>query len=275
MPKLHLKRTPEEQAAHRERKRQKKQHKRKEATADDGPSYEPDYDAIQAELEEQRFRERMSMAFADDERLDSLEARFNDFAHIPKRWGGDSTRPVYDDDGDFMKLDPRYMDDEEYAEVDQGWDVQESPCSGIRRSTPSQGREGMPDVLERRLLRKRAGDSSARRRKNVGKGGRIEISGDGSMRDKNTNLGGRSSSLCLPLISTLTIFRGPSWRHARPWQSRTLLQRRYPFFLFSEEAKKERKDKLRETYLRFHPDKFESRLMKLVKTGEQEKQGDG
>ncbi len=155
MPKLHLKRTPEEQAAHRERKRQKKQQKRREATADDGSDDGPSYnDAIQAELEEQRFRERMSMAFADDERLDSLEARFNDFAHVPKRWGGDSARPVYDDDGDFMKLDPRYMDDEEYAEwIRAGMyrsarilhprttvldvEQQEIPCSGIRRSTAS------------------------------------------------------------------------------------------------------------------------------------------
>lgn len=38
----------------------------------------------------------------------------------------------------------------------------------------------------------------------------------------------------------------------------------------ADEAKKERKDKLRETYLRFHPDKFESRLMKQVLESDQE-----
>lgn len=35
--------------------------------------------------------------------------------------------------------------------------------------------------------------------------------------------------------------------------------------------KKERKDKLRETFLRFHPDKFEGRFMKRIKEEEREK----
>jgi hypothetical protein len=34
--------------------------------------------------------------------------------------------------------------------------------------------------------------------------------------------------------------------------------------------KKERKEKLRETFLRFHPDKFEGRVMRRVKASEQE-----
>lgn len=36
-------------------------------------------------------------------------------------------------------------------------------------------------------------------------------------------------------------------------------------------TKKERKEKLRETMLRFHPDKFEGRLMKRVREGERDK----
>ena len=38
-----------------------------------------------------------------------------------------------------------------------------------------------------------------------------------------------------------------------------------------EERKKERKEKLRETMLRFHPDKFEGRIMRRVREGEREK----
>jgi len=191
MPKLHLKRTPEEEAARQWHKKQKKEakskrryhsptddhdnlessHKRRRtsttvtdsynrkwsASDDDGdeieygphptagpssslPSnpalgpkayqYKPDYEAIRAELEEQRFREKMCGAFEDDERLDSIEARLNDFAHVPGRWrtGGTGRAKaktgglgrVYEDgeeDGDgILKIDPRYMDDEEYAE---------------------------------------------------------------------------------------------------------------------------------------------------------------
>ncbi len=115
MPKLHLKRTPQEEA-HYARKRQRKQERRRREELDDndgpGPS---DYAKIQAEIEEARFREKMSLAFEDDERLDSLEARMNDFAHVPMRWGGTGSTNVYEGD-DYLKMDPLQMDDEEYAE---------------------------------------------------------------------------------------------------------------------------------------------------------------
>lgn len=37
-----------------------------------------------------------------------------------------------------------------------------------------------------------------------------------------------------------------------------------------DEAKKDRKEKLRETFLRFHPDKFEGRLMARVRPDEKD-----
>jgi hypothetical protein len=58
----------------------------------------------------------MSGAFEDDERLDSLEARFNDFAHVPDRWrsgGRVLGRSVIE--GDDM-ADPQHMNEDEYAE---------------------------------------------------------------------------------------------------------------------------------------------------------------
>lgn len=179
MPKLHLKRTPEEEAAHQVRKQQKngarrkrrhhnidhsdgdfpsssssKRHRTREdgypmkwASSDEdeqeteyGPqpppttpdstkfrSHNVDYEQIRAEVEERRFREKMFDALGDDERLDTVEARLNDFAHVPGRWrrvGGKQSGGAWDDDGlggidqgnDSLSLDPRYMDDEEYAE---------------------------------------------------------------------------------------------------------------------------------------------------------------
>lgn len=171
MPKLHLKRTPEEEAARKLRKASKKSHKKRTSThnrsrsplhkrprrsdepqerpwdSSDGeteygpqPStstttnprpisprpaphaYKPDYEQIRAEMEEQKFREKMCGAFEDDERLDSLEARLNDFAHVPDRWriggipGKGKTRYYEEDNDEFLKMDPRYMDEEEYAE---------------------------------------------------------------------------------------------------------------------------------------------------------------
>ncbi len=80
-------------------------------------AHKPDYDALKAEIEQQRFREKMFDAMGEDERLDSVEARFNDYAQVPDRWrmdGGKSRQNVFEDD--FVKQDPALMDDEEYAE---------------------------------------------------------------------------------------------------------------------------------------------------------------
>lgn len=172
MPKLHLKRTPEEEAAHRLRKQERKaakrkrghhhQHhlhddtepstsdkrrrtteepsediKRKWASSDEdedqyGPQpaqstsssshgyrrHKPDEDELRAEMEEMQFREKMFDAFADDERLDSLEAKLNDFAHVPDRWRAELPKArfnVFEHD-EWLKVDPQAMDEEEYTE---------------------------------------------------------------------------------------------------------------------------------------------------------------
>ncbi|KAF9243157.1 hypothetical protein BU15DRAFT_72350 [Melanogaster broomeanus] len=71
-------------------------------------SYQPDYAAIQAEMEEMQFREKAREALEDDERLDGRDFRFNDYAHVPERWGGSHTGR-----DKRHALDPRYMNDDE------------------------------------------------------------------------------------------------------------------------------------------------------------------
>jgi hypothetical protein len=78
----------------------------------------PDYDALKAELEQEMFRQKMFDAMEDDGRLDSIEAQFNEFVQVPERWrtsGTGKNKMNVLEDG-YMKMDPRYMDDEEYAE---------------------------------------------------------------------------------------------------------------------------------------------------------------
>lgn len=69
-------------------------------------SHKPNYDAIRAELEDMRFRENMWSALEEDERLDGIDTRFNDYAHIPDKWARD----------EHDAANPQYMDDDEYAE---------------------------------------------------------------------------------------------------------------------------------------------------------------
>ena len=71
-----------------------------------------DHDRIQAEVEEERFREKLWGAMGDDERLDSVEASLNSYAHVPRRWRGGGMERMDDE----LDTDPRYMEDEEYAE---------------------------------------------------------------------------------------------------------------------------------------------------------------
>ena len=93
--------------------------------AEAGPSRQshraqkPDYDYIRAQLEEERFREKLAGAFDDDERLDSVEAKFNSYAHIPRRWRGGGMDRMDDD----LNIDPQMMEEEDYAEWmrDQMW----------------------------------------------------------------------------------------------------------------------------------------------------------
>jgi hypothetical protein len=152
MPKLHLKRTPAEEEAHQLRKARKAVRKAAKARSrlkrasvdnedegddneDEGyhkrqrteeytPSgseetYGPDphlhphstYTAqLQAQLEEERFYEKMYEAQEDDTGIYGLEERWSAYpgVHIPERWRVPGER--------VKDPDPRYMDDEEYAE---------------------------------------------------------------------------------------------------------------------------------------------------------------
>lgn len=174
MPKLHLKRTPAEEAEHQRRKERKairraargdkprskrhrddldrnddagnnsssssrsyKRTRRRDTVnpsndiydtllgSDDdmqyGPqpstSYKPDYEAIRAQMEEERFQEKMYGAYEDDVGLFGVEAHMNQFAHVPDRWRGPEvpgTNGVRL--GDETGPSPQHMDDEEYAE---------------------------------------------------------------------------------------------------------------------------------------------------------------
>jgi hypothetical protein len=149
MPKLKLKRTPAEErerALRKAHKAAKKAAKIRRRTEGDTPylfdfanpegdigdlndEYGPpppprepvDYARILAEVEERRFREKMADAMAVDDsegfaRIESVEARLNDYAHVPRRWrtAGMSHTEASDEFDDNRR--PEDMEDEEYTE---------------------------------------------------------------------------------------------------------------------------------------------------------------
>ncbi|KAG6885391.1 hypothetical protein C0993_002354 [Termitomyces sp. T159_Od127] len=330
MPKLRLKRTPEEEAAHQLRKQQRKEQKRKHKHEHDNKSHKrhqpdsrlwassdeeppltsdpqpgssrsrdfgnPDYESIRADLEDQRFREKLFDAFADDERLDSVEARFNDFAHVPGRWRTDGAKlgkPVYSDSewgkDEFLKVDPRYMDDEEKTHAREYAEEQRKKEMKAQRRAEEKARKLETRRLEkiaeeerrlRKLEREDRRRQSAREEYELRWNTLLSTSRDGdNERKQPQELGFHDipwPTLAayrhkpVPTSSSIAI----SMEHLSadaileflvPPSSRSMADSGK-----AESDKKERKEKLRETFLRFHPDKFEGRFMKLVKEGERE-----
>ena len=83
-------------------------------------------EAIRERLEQERFEEKMRDALEEDglydptQRLDGVEARFNSYTHIPRRWrgtGGDFSAGVWMEDArEDIGIEPEHMNDDEYAE---------------------------------------------------------------------------------------------------------------------------------------------------------------
>ncbi|KLO17625.1 hypothetical protein SCHPADRAFT_152158 [Schizopora paradoxa] len=145
MPKLRLKRTAAEEAE-RERKKARKaakrEHKKRRthsSTHDDdldeqfGPQpssskqrLEDDDEDFDRRLQEERFQEKLRDAFDDDalydqySRLENMNARMNDYAHIPRRWRGTddgfSAGEWMEDAAEEIGVETWRMNDDEYAE---------------------------------------------------------------------------------------------------------------------------------------------------------------
>ena len=139
MPKrLRLKRTPVEQAEHDLRKARKAAKKAtfkqrsardpdldSEAKHSGGPDAEFDFTfpdpgpstSHYATAEDERFQQKLWDALDDnDDRLDGIEARLNEYAHVPRRWRGVGSREYNLDSTGGLDDDPRFMNDDEYAE---------------------------------------------------------------------------------------------------------------------------------------------------------------
>ncbi|OJA18862.1 hypothetical protein AZE42_05227 [Rhizopogon vesiculosus] len=346
MGKLHLKRTPAEEAeralrkARKAARRSRKRSHLSDGMGEDGESsprrgrnvtdsyldedvygpppppssssmHKPDYDAILNELEDARFREKMWDALGDDERLDGIDARFNDYAHVPNRWRTNAAR-----DGvptDQRDVDPRFMDDDEYAEWvrDGMWrfvsQIRVVPCNCIeeahrRRKHAQQYEEEARKKAEqaaRRARKKEMKAETARlektveeRRKQKRKEREKRREEDAraeydrrwkDLLDPNTQ---HHSSLSFEDVPW-PLFAPTTHSDAADLDSFSIALEHFTAtaisaFLIPVSAnlalvqdagasrptfiheKKEKKEKLREAMLRFHPDKFEGRIMRKV-----------
>jgi hypothetical protein len=355
MPKLRLKRTPQEEAARQWRKQKRKgdnyngqgadiggastststTRKRRRthstswetrpwASSDEEPEVTPPaspYDAVHNE-EEQQFREKMFDALQDDDYLDSLEARLNDFAHVPGRWRSDqgSKHNALLNGGygmdDIFQLDPQGMDDEEYTEwIRLGMYrfvcvIYSIPYIDLRTvSRRTHAKEHAEREQKRALKAARRAEEKARRAETkrlekVSEEHRIrkklereirrnEIARTEydlrwtqlSCRGSDVGLNGRDTELKFsdipwPILVAYPEERNRSLAGLRPVTLKDLTAKDISDFLFGtssastanapEAEKKQRKETLKETFLRFHPDKFEGRFIKRIHRDERD-----
>ncbi|EGO00845.1 hypothetical protein SERLA73DRAFT_133919 [Serpula lacrymans var. lacrymans S7.3] len=329
MTKLHLKRTPAEEAERARRKARKaarrahkshtvsddhdsdsrhgssdRKRRRTPVNVDDddsdvsyGPpppepsssAHKPDYDEIRAQVEEERFREKMWGAYGDDERLDSVEARFNDYAHVPHRWRAGGTYDGYPNNE--PATDPKFMDDDEYAEwIREGmWrkthahEFEEQ----ARKESERVARRARDAELKAETKRLEKAAEEARRRKKRDKDRRknreyrleydrrwkVLLEGNESLVFEDipwpsfsVRLPAESKSRASAVISVEGLTAQEISAFLIPVSTTAALAREVGVGLPPDEReRKERKEKLRETMLRFHPDKFEGRILSRVR----------
>ncbi|KAH9856787.1 hypothetical protein C2E23DRAFT_882096 [Lenzites betulinus] len=248
-------------------------------------AHKPDYERIQAEIEEMRFKEKMYEAMGEDERMDSLEASMNTYAHIPRRWRGGGMDRMDDELG----VSPQYMEDEDYAEwVREGmWRKKHAAEyeERLRREAERKARREREDALKEETHRMaRAAEEDLRRRRSEKERVRaVEAREMYDARWKELLATGNAAS-----AETLR-FGDVPWPVMPPPPKREeravvvvedLTAEAITAFLVPPSetpvptddgaSKKERKEKLRETMLRFHPDKFEGRVMRMVCASDKE-----
>ncbi|TRM69099.1 hypothetical protein BD626DRAFT_472923 [Schizophyllum amplum] len=332
MGKLHLKRTPEEELASRKRKQRRLDKKRRKEEPYSTKRVRPaDYDyvfdtsglpqphhdeahgggpseyytrgckrdpeVLNAELEEQAFRDRMFDALGDDERLDGVEAQFNDYAHVPHRWGGSTTRKQsYENEDSFLHTDPQYLDDEEYAEwvrlgmyrkthaAEYAEQERQKAAKAARKAEERARRKETRRLEKAAAEERRLHKAHKHAMRFVEARERYEKRWNELLAEPNE----AAASLMFADIPwpVLAAYRHEAKDHeGSPLTVEDLTLDSISAFLLpvsapapanaadtsvEESRKKERKERLRASYLRFHPDKFEGRLMKRIRPEHQE-----
>ncbi|KAJ3481641.1 hypothetical protein NLI96_g7524 [Meripilus lineatus] len=232
----------------------------------------PDWDYIRAQEEQDRFQDKLWSALDDDERLDGVEARFNSYAHIPRRWRGGGMERM-DEDRD---IDPQFMEDEDYAEwIRVGmWRKKHAAehAEQVRVQAERAARRKKEEAIreETRRLQKAAEEERHRRRSE-----KHQLKRQTERESYEINWKVLLEASEGPLVSlSFDDIPWPSFDHTS--STRTLdaefltAESVSTFLLFppslkgDQEATKSRKEILRETLLRFHPDKFEARVLKRV-----------
>ncbi|KAH9174941.1 hypothetical protein EDB89DRAFT_1848316 [Lactarius sanguifluus] len=272
MPKrLRLKRTPAEQAEHDLRKARKATKKatskQRSARGTDPDSASKHSGGLNAEFdftspdpgpstshygagataEDERFQQKLWDALDDDNgRLDGIEARLNEYAHVPRRWRGVGPREYNLDSTGGVDDDPRFMNDDEYAE----WVRVGIWCHGYRNRNAEayrqeQHRKAAQAAARAEAARVLKAEDDARRRRREERERKRQVDARDTYDRRWVELLNSKSKLHSSTAEAISAFLFPSGPDV--------------------ERGRTRKEALREAMLRFHPDKFEGRVIPRIR----------
>jgi len=297
MPKrLRLKRTPAEQAEHDLRKARKAT---KKATSKQRSARDPDLDpeahsahtsrhsgGLGAEFdftfpdpgpstshyyasstaEDERFQQKLWDALDDnDDRLDGIEARLNEYAHVPRRWRGVGLREYDLDSTGGLDDDPRFMDDDEYAEWVRVGIWRRRNAEAYRQQQDRKAAQATAQAEAARVLK---AEEDARRRKREDRERKRQV-------DARDTYDRRWAEL-LNSRSVDLGFGDVPWPVRGQLEIAQLTTEAISAFLFpSGSGGRMRKEVLREAMLRFHPDKFEGRVMARIRSEDRDSVREG
>ncbi|KAG1854169.1 hypothetical protein DFJ58DRAFT_716386 [Suillus subalutaceus] len=255
-------------------------------------AHKSDYDSILSELEEARFKEKMWDALRDDERLDGIDARFNDYAHVPDRWRANTARGGSPEDQTDM--DPRFMDDDTYAEwiragmwrrkharqyeEEARMKAEKAARSARKKEMKAETARLEKAVEERRKQKKRERESQREENARAEYDRKWKVLLDPNTQHASSlSFGDIPWPLFVPMTQSDTAHSDASSITLEHFTATAISAFLIPISTTSALAqevgvslpihdrdKKEKKEKLREAMLRFHPDKFEGRVMRKI-----------
>jgi len=233
---------------------------------DPGPST-PHNNARTVPVEEESFQEKLWDALRDDERLDGIEAGLNEYAYIPRRWRDVSSRDSPDTVGGLGD-DPNLMNDDEYAEWMRAGMWRRSNAAAHREKERQRAAHAAAKAEAARILK--AEEDARRRARCERERIRHANARDAYERHWFGLLGSNSKSADLGFGDIPWPVQGDSLNISQ------ITAEAVSSFLFlpgdeghdEAERGRVRKEELRGTILRFHPDKFEGRVIPRVKDGE-------
>lgn len=236
---------------------------------DPGPST-PHYDARTDPVEEESFQEKLWDALRDDERVDGIEAGLNEYAYIPRRWRGVGSRDSPDTVGGLGD-DPNFMNDDEYAEWMRAGMWRRRNAAEHREKERQRAAHAAAKAEAARILKTE--EDARRRARHERERMRHANARDAYERHWIGLLGSKSKSADLGFGDIPWPVQGKSSNISQ------ITAEAVSSFLFlpGDEGHDEghkagsgraRKEELRGTILRFHPDKFEGRVIPRVKDEE-------